>query len=63
MTQLSFTFHFKPSPEFDKIAKGNKWCNIPKELKQFEKFITDSEAFKAVSEAKPTKVEIHYGGV
>ena len=63
MTQLSFTFHFQPSPELEKMAKGNKWCNVPKELKKFEKFITDSEAFKAVSEAKPAKVEIHYGGV
>jgi len=63
MTQLSFTFHFQPSPEFEKIAKGNKWCSVPKELKKFEKFITDSEAFKAVSEARPAKVEIHYGGV
>ncbi len=63
MTQLSFTFHFPPTAELERIHSGNKWCSVPKKLPKFEKFITDSEAFKAVADTLPSKVEIHYGGV
>ncbi len=58
MTQLSFTFHFQPSPVFEKIPEGNKWCSGLNELNEFEKFITNTEAFKSVSGARPLKVSI-----
>lgn len=63
MTQLSFTFHFATTAELEKIPPGNTWCNDPTDLLEFEKFIYDSDAFKAVNDATPSKVEINYGGV
>ena len=63
MTQLSFTFHFPPTAELERILSGNKWCDMPDELPEFEYFITQSAPDKALADTPPSKVEIHYGEV
>ena len=62
MSQLSFTFHFTPSAQFDAL-KGNRWCSTPDDLKDFETFITDGDVYRAVATARPEKVTLDYGGV
>jgi hypothetical protein len=62
MSQLSFTFHFTPSAQFDEL-RGNRWCNTPDESKEFEAFVTGGVAHRAVSTARPVKVTLEYGGV
>jgi hypothetical protein len=63
MSQLSFTFHFTPSAQFEALKDGNRWCRTPDELKDFEAFITGSDAHRAVATAPPQKVTLEYGGV
>ncbi len=63
MSQLSFTFHFTPSAQFDALKDGNRWCSTPDELEDFETFITGSDAHRAVATARPAKVTLEYGDV
>lgn len=63
MPQLSFTFHFQPSPTLAKLKDGNEWCSTPDDLEEFEAFITSSAAYSAVGTARPTKVTLEFGGV
>jgi hypothetical protein len=63
ISQLSFTFHFKPSPELAKLEDGNQWCSTPDDLEELESFITGSAAHAAVATARPAKVTLEYGGV
>jgi hypothetical protein len=63
MSQLSFTFHFTPSPQFDAVKDGNRWCMSPDELEDFEAFITGGDSHRAVATAQPAKVTLEYGGV
>jgi hypothetical protein len=62
-SQLSFTFHFMPSAQLDALEDGNRWCSSPAELEDFEEFITDGDAHRAVATARPAKVTLEYGGV
>ena len=63
MSQLSFTFHYTPSTQFDAMREGNRWCRTPYELTEFAAFITGSDVYRAIATAKPTKVTLEYGGV
>lgn len=63
MSQLSFTFHFAPSPQFAAIKSGNRWCYAPDGLADFEAFINTSDVFRAVQTARTAKVTLDYGGV
>jgi hypothetical protein len=63
MSQLSFTFHFTPSPEFDALKRGERWCHTPGDLQDFEAFITGSAPYLVISTAQPQKVTLEYGGV
>lgn len=63
MSQLSFTFHFNPSTQFDAVKSGNRWCRTPDDLKEFEAFITGGEAHREVAASRPAKVTLYYGRV
>lgn len=63
MSQLSFTFHFTPSAQFDAIKSSNRWCGRLGELGVFEAFITGSDAYRAVQASRAAKVTLRYGGV
>lgn len=63
MSQLSLKFSYKPTAALKKIKNGNLWCDSPKELSKFRKFIEGHPAYKAVSEAKADNVKVHFGGV
>ncbi len=63
MSQLSFTFHFVPSPTFEAIKEGHRWCNAPGKLTYFEGFIIGSEAYEAASTTKPARVTLEFGAV
>jgi len=61
--QLSLTCFFQPSPAFDALTKGNRWCRSADDLVGFEAFIRESSVYQAVGTLKPHKVTIDYGGV
>ena len=63
ISQLSFTFYFPASEFHDTLADGNQWCGSPVDLLEFEEFITDSAAYKAVKDATPEDVELDHGEV
>ena len=58
--QLSFTFHFNPSAQFDALQSGNRWCSSPDELRGFEAFITGSKGYRTVQALKPLKVTLDW---
>ncbi|HEY3763411.1 MAG TPA: hypothetical protein VGN23_16820 [Verrucomicrobiae bacterium] len=61
ISQLSFKFHFLPSTALNVIKSGNHWCKTPDELADFEAFIVNSDAYRAVEALGPSKVVIDYG--
>lgn len=63
MSQLSLTFHFKPTPELTELEDGNQWCNTPEEVEEFEKFIMGDAAYEAVADVKAVRVGLEYGGI
>jgi hypothetical protein len=58
--QLHLTMHYAPTPELKSIKSVTEWCGSPAELDAFRKFIESSAAFKAVADAAPDRVELHY---
>lgn len=62
MTTLSLTFHFPPSAQFDGL-QDHHWCSTPDEVKDFERLIIGSEAYRAVATARPQRVTLDYGPV
>jgi hypothetical protein len=61
--QLHWTCFFKPTDALRKINSSNQWCSSPDELPQFRKFVEASDAFKAVGDSKPDRVEVGFGQV
>jgi hypothetical protein len=60
ISQLSLKFHFTPSTESDAIESSNHWCSTPDESPDFETFIFDSDAYRAVQDLRPSKVTLDY---
>ncbi|HTR40721.1 MAG TPA: hypothetical protein VMH87_03825 [Pseudomonadales bacterium] len=60
ISQLSFTFHFTPSAQFDAMKSGNRWCRTLDELPGFEAFITSSDVYQSVQALRPVKVTLDY---
>lgn len=63
MSQLSLTFHFPPSEEFNRIESSNRWCNNPGDLMDFQSFIVSTESYRAVADKQPSRVTLDYGEV
>ena len=60
--QLSLAFRFAPTDALRAIQSGNKWCPRPKPqaVDYFERFVRESEAYRAVSDMEPMEVELDY---
>ena len=63
ISQLRFTFYYCPCPELDELKSGNKWCETPEGLEEFESFIISTSAYNTVSNFKQHKVEVSYSEV
>jgi hypothetical protein len=58
MSQLSLTLHLPPSDFLRSLKSGNRWCKSPQEVAAFEEFIRTTDAYRALSESKPSKSEL-----
>lgn len=58
ISQLSLTFHFAPSADLDQAGEGDRWCDTPDGLGDFEAFIASSAARRAVGASRASKVEL-----
>ena len=47
--QLSLTFLFSPTDELRRLGSDNRWCSRPDQSVEFESFIVNSLAFRAVA--------------
>lgn len=55
ISQLSLTYKYKPSTEFEALGASNCWEDDPPEFRQF---ILGSTSFMAVADAKPDQVDL-----
>jgi hypothetical protein len=60
IAQLSLRFHFPPSTSLHAIKSGNRWCQAPEELDNFEAFIASHEAYLAARDCRAAKVVLHF---
>jgi hypothetical protein len=60
ISQLSFTFHFAPSAQFDAMKSGNRWGRALDELSEFEAFIAGSDVYRMVQASRPLKIALDY---
>ena len=60
LSQLSLTFHYSPSAQFDATGSSNRWCDTPDQLESFEAFIIGSKAYGAVRASPASKVVLHF---
>ena len=60
--QLSLTFKFASIAQLAALGSGEKWCHEtrPRAVDYFERFIRESEAYRAVAGLNPSKVELDY---
>lgn len=56
--QLRLTLHFVPTDSLRRLKGGSNWCHSPEELPAFRQFVEDSEAFRAIADSKPSRVEV-----
>jgi hypothetical protein len=63
MSQLSLCFYFYPSEELEELKSGDRWCESPNELGNFESYIKESRAYTKVANMKPARVEILYSKI
>jgi hypothetical protein len=61
--QLSLRFHFDPSAAPARLRDSNKWCESPRNLAAFRKFVSRAKAIEAVGQQLPVRVELRYGRV
>ena len=61
MSQLHFTFRFKPAPELDALGDGNQWNDGPVAGGDFASFIFDSPAMTLLSDRHADQIELHHG--
>jgi len=60
--QLSLKFQFAPTEALRAINSDNKWCPRPRPraVDYFEGYVRESEAYCAVSDRQPVRVELDY---
>jgi hypothetical protein len=58
--QLRLTFKFGLTDLLRDLRSGQRWCANPGELAEFESFIRTSGAYRAVSAATPTAMDLQY---
>jgi hypothetical protein len=60
ISQLSLTFKFLPTSEFEAIGSGNQWCDKIANHAQFEIFLKSHPAFLAVAKQKPQIIDLKH---
>jgi hypothetical protein len=63
VSQLSLTFKFEPSAEFDTLGAGNSWDDEPVAFENFSGFVFSSAPFIAVADKLPIEVDLNYSYV
>jgi hypothetical protein len=63
MSQLWIIMHFDTTPALEKIGEGEHWCESPDEANAFQEFVLAHEAYRAVVERTPSKVEVDWAMV
>jgi hypothetical protein len=63
ISQLSFTFHFDPTAELDRLGDGSRWCDGPSEFSTIRDFVLSSTAFLAVADQAAGAVELGHSYV
>jgi hypothetical protein len=58
--QLRFTHCFDPSRELRALKQGNRWCETPASLPEFELYVRENPAHRAVRELKAPEIEFFY---
>lgn len=61
--QLSVSAKYFPTPELDALGSGNKWCESPDELQQFDEFVSKSPALIHLAGGPCSKFEIAYNQI
>jgi hypothetical protein len=60
MSQIWTRLLFKMTPELQKIGEGEHWCESPDGVDAFEEFVLASEAYRAVVELTPERVDLDW---
>jgi hypothetical protein len=63
MSQFWVRLHFDAKGKLREIATGEHWCESPKDADAFEEFVLASEAYRAVVELAPSRVEMDWAMV
>lgn len=63
MSQLRLTACFPPTQALRAIKMSNRWCESKRDLAAFNAFIAASEAFKALENVIPARVELRWSKV
>jgi hypothetical protein len=63
MSQLWVIMHFDLNPALEKVGEGEHWCESPDESDAFQEFVLAHEAYRAVVELTPAKVEVDWAMV
>lgn len=61
--QLNFAYLFAPMPALDQLGSGDRWCASPAELPEFERFVQEHAAFRAVADARPMALDMYFENV
>lgn len=63
ISQLGFTFKFKPTVELRVLGNGNRWCHSLTELKSFREFVETSAPFLGAADSKANLNEVDFSYV
>ena len=59
-SQLRLTFHFDAAPELAALGQGDRWCQEQDELDDFETFVLESPAVRALGGRAAERVEVEH---
>jgi hypothetical protein len=60
MSQLWVRLMFEMTPALEQFAEGEHWCESPDGADAFEELVLASDAYRAVVELTPTRVEVDW---
>ena len=60
ISQLRLIFRFPPTEDLIRLKHGDRWCDQPKWLSEFETYVWGSEVQDALSTAMPEAVDLVY---
>jgi hypothetical protein len=60
MSQIWTRLVFEMTPELRKVGEGEHWCESPDGAAAFEEFVLANEAYRAVVELTPIRVDVDW---